>query len=112
MKDVIKQGTQKKIIWGGPHCTFMPDSVANEKDIDIICIGEGEEALLTLMNRIDSNEAYNNIPNLWIKNGQEWIKNDVAHLESDLDKYPFPDRDLYYSQYPLLRKFGLKRLKD
>lgn len=107
---IMKENTQRKIIWGGPHCIFMPDNVMGNGYVDIICTGEGEEALLTLMNRLEAKEDYSDIPSLWVRNGEKWIKNDIGYLESNLDKYPFPDRELYYSKHSLLRNFGLKRL--
>lgn len=107
---IIKENTHCRIIWGGPHCIFMPENVLENEDADIICTGEGEEALLTLMNRLDAQEDYSDIPSLWLKKGDGWIKNDIGCLESNLDKYPFPDRELYYGKYPLLRNFTVKRL--
>src|SRR3990167_11191185 len=44
---IIKEKTNHKIIWGGAHCMFMPEDVMKNKYVDIICIGEGEEAILT-----------------------------------------------------------------
>ena len=107
---IVKETTRRRIIWGGPHCMFMPENVSENRYIDIICIGEGEEALLTLMNRIDARSDYSDIPGLWVRKEDRWIKNDVGCLETNLDKYPFLDRELYYSKYPFLHKFGLKRL--
>jgi len=105
----IKESIQCRVIWGGPHCTFMPENVAEGGYADIICIGEGEEVLLTLMNRIDEESDYTDIPGLWAKRNQEWIKNEVGYLEDNLDKYPALDRGLYYDRYPFLGSFSLKR---
>ncbi|MDP1852696.1 MAG: radical SAM protein [Candidatus Omnitrophota bacterium] len=106
---IIKEATGHLVVWGGAHCMFMPEEVVDSGYVDIICRGEGEESLLTLMNRIDARQETDDIPNLWIKKKDRWIKNDLGKLESDLDKYPFPDRGLYYDKYPLLRNFALKR---
>lgn len=107
--EIIKPKVDSKIIWGGAHPTFMPDNVCSIRGVDFICIGEGEEALLELMNCIEKRSDYSNIPSLWVKNQEKWKRNDVGFLENDLDKYPFPDRDLLYSQSPLLQRFALKR---
>jgi len=107
---IIKETTGRKIVWGGAHCMFMPEAVLRNEYVDIICTGEGEEALLTLMNRLDERKDYYDIPSLWIKKQDEWIKNDLGHLEDDLDKYPFPDRGLYYDKYVGLGNFTLKRV--
>ena len=88
---IIKEQTNYKIIWGGAHCTFMPEDVIKKENVDIICLGEGEEALLQLMNHIDCNTDYSKVLNLWVKNKDGWVKNELSPLETNLDKYPFPD---------------------
>lgn len=110
--EVIKRRTQRKIIWGGPHCIYMPEVVMSTNDyVDIICIGEAEDSLLLLMNRIETNEDYSDIPGMLIRNNTRgWIKNEIGYLEQDLDKYPFPDRDLFYDISPILRHFNPKRI--
>ncbi len=105
----LKARTGRKVIWGGPHCTFMPEVVAGIDAVDIVCVGEGEEALLTLMNRLEAGKDYSDVPNLWVRRGQEWVRNEVGPLETDLDKYPFPDRDLFYEKSPLMRDIAVKR---
>lgn len=107
---LVKEKTGRKIVWGGPHCIFMPENVAADDSVDVICIGEGEEALCKLMDRVGSGQDYSDIPGLWVRQGPGWKKNDIGYLEEDLDKYPYPDRELYYKKYPLLRNFGVKRL--
>ena len=111
---VTKQVKEKikniKIIWGGPHCTFMPDQVSTIDEVDVFAVGEGEETLLHVMNRIDQKRGFENIDGLWYrKENREWVKGCVGQLE-DLDKYPFPDRELYYSKSKLLRNFDFKRV--
>ena len=83
------------IVFGGPHPTFTPEII--EKDpVDIICRGEGEGALLNLMDSIDNKNDFSNIPNLWVKKNSKVIKNDLRPLIDNLDSLPFPDRDLFY----------------
>lgn len=106
---LIKEHIHAKIIWGGPHCIFMPENAATDKNVDIICTGEGEEALLSLMNRLNTGSDYTDIPGLWVRRPDRWVKNEIGSLEENLDKYPFPDRDLYYGKYKLLRDFAVKR---
>ena len=106
---IIKETTHHKIIWGGPHCTLMSDEISEGGYVDIICIGEGEEPLLELMNRIDERKEFDDIANLRIKKKNGWVNNELCNLEPDLDRYPFPDRALYYDKYPFLRNFVLKR---
>ena len=64
---IIKEATGRTIIWGGAHCMFMPEDVVKNDYTDIICVGEGEESLLALMNQIDKQEELGGITNIWIK---------------------------------------------
>ncbi|MAF96527.1 MAG: hypothetical protein CMM60_12330 [Rhodospirillaceae bacterium] len=106
---LIKEKTGRTIVWGGAHCMFMSEDVMNYGCVDIICIGDGEEALLTLMDRIEDGEDYADVRSLFVKTGKGWVRNPLAPSEDNLDKYPFPDRGLYYDKYPLMANFAVKR---
>ena len=96
----IKAADKSKfIIMGGPHPTFFPE-VIYEKSIDAICIGEGEEAMVEVANKIKSDIS--RIKNIWIKNKGKIIKNPIRDL-IDIDKIPFSDREIYYKRYPSLK---------
>lgn len=90
----LKQRLRVPIILGGAHPTFFPEVIA-DPGIDLICRGEGEQALLELMNRIAQGKEIHDINNLWIKENGKIIKNDFGELINDLDTLPFPDRSLY-----------------
>ncbi|KKR81025.1 MAG: hypothetical protein UU73_C0001G0174 [Candidatus Daviesbacteria bacterium GW2011_GWA1_41_61] len=86
------------IIWGGPTPTYNPE-IINQDGIDIICRGEGEIALLKLVDKLDQKQSINKVPNMWIKNKNSEFtnsvyKNSVGPLVADLDSLPFPDRSL------------------
>ncbi|TKJ40134.1 hypothetical protein CEE37_10385 [candidate division LCP-89 bacterium B3_LCP] len=93
-------------IFGGPYVSYYPDCIKRE-EVDVIIRGEGEEALLDFLNAHDEGEDYSSIPNLWTKKNGAVISNPVRPLESNLDKYPVPDRDIYY-KYNYLRKTQFK----
>ena len=93
-KDILK-------IAGGAHVTINPDLVIAEKCLDAICVGEGDELLVTLCERIkngeilldglDHNEKAIKINNLTIKQpeSKKIIKNPTVLL--DVNKAPFQD---------------------
>lgn len=82
-------------IVGGAHATFFPEFIENE-GIDVICRGEGEEAIVDFINAFEKKEDYSTIRNLWVKKPDgEIIKNDVRNLIEDLDSLPFNRRRLY-----------------
>jgi radical SAM superfamily enzyme YgiQ (UPF0313 family) len=106
----LKRELGVRIAWGGPHCMYMADDVTRYDYVDWVCIGEGEDPLLELMNRLEAGEPATDVPGLWARVGRDWVKNDTGRLDDDLDRYPFPDRELYYGRYPLLRDFAVKRV--
>ncbi len=99
----LKKALSATAIMGGPHPTFFPE-VIEQRGIDMICIGEGEYAMLELAEAIDNGGKIDNIRNLWVNTGNGVIKNPLRPLLHDLDILPLPDRELYYSRYPFLCK--------
>jgi len=93
-------------IFGGSHPTFFNEFI-NEKGVDIICLGEGEEAIVELADRLKEGKSFTDVPNLWVKNKEGVIKNQIRPL-ADIDSIPFPDRELLYSKYPQSRNNRIK----
>lgn len=79
-----------KIVFGGPHASAVPDVVIAEDVVDIVCVGEGEYAMLELVTRYRTN-----IQNLWFKDGKRIVSNSLRPLIKDLDSLPFPKRSLW-----------------
>ena len=94
MAGEIKQQFDKPIILGGSHPTFFPE-IIQEAAVDMICLGEGEYALLELADKIDRGEDGSTVRNLWVKKNGRLIQNPLRPLIENLDELPFPDRALY-----------------
>ena len=97
----IKSLSKALIVLGGPHPTHMPE-IIEEDPVDVVCVGEGEYAMVELADAVDRNGDLGHIRNLWVKIGGEVHRNEVRPLVADLDSLPFPDRS-YYRRYPLLK---------
>src|SRR3989338_2691250 len=82
-------------IFGGPHPTFFPDFI-NEEGVDVICRGEGEEAIAELANALAEEKSIVGIKNLWVKEKGKVFQNPLRPLIADIDKLPFPERGLIY----------------
>jgi anaerobic magnesium-protoporphyrin IX monomethyl ester cyclase len=90
-------------LMGGPHVTFVPES-AREKGVDALCIGEGEQALVELLDALRDGRDWRGIQNLaYVDEQGELRKNPVRPLVRDLDSLGFPDRSLLYDAQPLYR---------
>ena len=98
------------VVMGGPHATYFPE-VIRADGIDLVCRGEGEDAMLDLANCLDNGrKGLEDIPNYWFKSDDGKIeKNDVRGLEQDLDLYPFADRDLF-QKYRFFQRDPVKHI--
>ncbi|MBF0345496.1 MAG: B12-binding domain-containing radical SAM protein [Nitrospirae bacterium] len=85
----LKKAVEVPVIWGGVHPTIRPEE--SLQHADIVCVGEGEEALLELVNRMAANTDYQTTPNMWIRTNNGIVKNAVRSLNRNLDIYPIPD---------------------
>lgn len=94
----LRQHTKFISILGGPHPTFFPEIIEKE-EVDIICRGEGDEALVELLDCLRDGRDYSGIRNLWLKKGGQVIKNPMRPLIHDLDSLPFPDRASFLKYY-------------
>ena len=97
---VLKQrGLEFISIFGGPHYTFNPQEMINDDAMDAVCIGEGEEAFRAFIRSVRDGKEYHRIEKLWVRRGEEIVRNPVGSLISDLDTVPFADRDLIPMDY-------------
>ena len=86
-----KDAMDVPIISGSYHPTTIPEEVINTEGIDMLCRGEGEGALLELVDRMDAGEDYSETESIWIKRDGEIIRNPVRALITDIDELPLPD---------------------
>ena len=85
-----------KVVVGGWHPSYLPESMLQHPEIDYVVMGEGERAIVELANSITKGEddsAVSNIPGVAYRHGTKIAKNAPA-LISDLDEIPFPARHL------------------
>ncbi|MFQ5963096.1 MAG: B12-binding domain-containing radical SAM protein [Candidatus Scalinduaceae bacterium] len=96
----IKKEMNVPIVFGGVHPTLVPDRVINNPNVDILCLGEGEYAMLDLANRMEDGgiKDAKSIPNLWVKCNGEVYRNQIRSNIQDLNVLPFPDKDIYYEK--------------
>lgn len=95
----IKESFKVFSIFGGPHATMFPE-IIEEDGVDGICIGEGEYALLNLVNSLSKSKPIANIANLWIKQNSQIFYSPAMSFIKDLDSLPFADRSLFPHSFP------------
>src|SRR3989338_2486431 len=85
-------------IVGGIHSTILPDETIADPNIDAICIGEGEEALIQFLDGFSNKRSYRHVRNFWFKKGSGIIKNSIRQ-RIDLDSLPFPDYSIFIKDH-------------
>jgi radical SAM superfamily enzyme YgiQ (UPF0313 family) len=83
------------VLSGGTHPTLLPEGVAACDCFDVVCVGEGEHAILELAERLEQGRDYFDVRNLWMKRDDNLIRNPLRPLIADLDSLPFVDRDIF-----------------
>ena len=90
ISQLLKSYSGKPIIWGGNHVTMRPDECLMFEFVDMVCIGEGEYAMVDVANCNGNIGDIKNIKNIWSKDKNEIFKNPVRNKIEDLDMLPFP----------------------
>lgn len=112
INNYIKKTLKKEIpvVWGGIHPTLFPEECI--KHTDLVCVGEGEDAILELIKAIEQKKSINNIRNLWIRDKAtgKIIKNPVRNIIEELDKIPFADYDI--EDHFLLENHYIRRFRE
>ncbi len=80
---------------GGVFPTFAPEKALREKVVDMVCIGEGEGALLELCEALSMGKDHSKISNLWLKKPDGEIVRNPIRETIDLDTLPIPDFSLF-----------------
>ena len=82
------------VIVGGVFPSLASDIPIAHPDVDMICIGEGEHAIIELATRLMNGEDCSTIPNLWVKKDGRVVKN-ALRPPIDMNDVPFGDFDLF-----------------
>jgi len=101
----VKKRMNVPIVFGGIHPTAVPEEVIERDFVDFVVVGEGEYAMLELVEALENGEPVHNIKNVWSKKNGTIIKNDVRPPVQDLDSLPLPDKDLFFRKYPYCNTF-------
>ncbi len=99
-----KAAPQAKIVVGGIGPTLEPKRVISEnKAIDIVCIGEGEDTVVELAKKLENNQSLRDVKGLAFYENGEYFQTEPRPLIKDLDSIPFPAYHLLepsFSAYP------------
>jgi anaerobic magnesium-protoporphyrin IX monomethyl ester cyclase len=82
----LKKSLQVPIIWGGIHPTVRPEE--SLEYADLVMVGEGEDAILELVEAMAAGRDFQHLENIWVRRGKEIIRNPLRPLIQDLDRLP------------------------
>jgi len=91
----VRKYFQIPTIVGGVHAAVDPEGVIREASVDMVCVGEGEGAILDIAERLDCGEDVSTVANMWVKTPDRVIRNPVRPLIQDLDTLPYPDWTIF-----------------
>lgn len=95
-RTIKKADPECKVVVGGWHASYMPETLLQHKEVDYVVVGEGERAMVDLANHILENKKIKSsisIPGVVYRQKSSTIKNKPKFI-SNLDEVPFPARHL------------------
>ena len=84
---LIKEHSDIPVVWGGVHTSLLPKQTLENKYIDFIVIGEGEETFLELVNALKQKLSFENIKGIGYKKKNKIIINPLRNF-IDLNSLP------------------------
>ena len=94
------------VIWGGIHPTSVPEECIG--DLDYVCVGEGEAAIIDLCGAMAAGRDTTNIPNIWANKDGEIFRNPPRPLIQNMDWLPYPDTEDGNKYYVEKDKFTIE----
>lgn len=84
-----------KVVVGGIHPSFMYHQILLNYPVDAVCIGEGEDTVLELLNSFKDNRAIDGVKGIAYKKGGIVLETTRRPFIKDLDTIPFPAHDFH-----------------
>lgn len=81
-------------IVGGPHSTVAPIETLTVDGVDMVCVSEGEEAIVELADSLESGKARTDIQNIFFKTSGKIIQNSIRPY-INLDSLAMPDMEIF-----------------
>lgn len=90
----LAKSVNANVIVGGPHAAVAPETLIMDRNVDSVCVGEAELAMLDYVSALQKGASLSSVDGIWHKSGNTVVKNRQRRLIQDLDSLPFPARDL------------------
>ncbi|MBF0147184.1 MAG: B12-binding domain-containing radical SAM protein [Magnetococcales bacterium] len=97
----LKQRLDVPVIFGGVHPSALPERTLKNACVDMVCQGEGQEALVELALAMSTKQLRTDIANLWFKQNGNIIANPMRSQIRDINTLPIIDKTVFENQAPL-----------
>ena len=87
-------GFKGPILMGGPHASADPEGTAELPGIDYAVVGEGEETLVELLDRLEAGDEPRDVAGIAYRKNGVVFQTPVRPYMEELDGLPFPAWDL------------------
>lgn len=87
-------------IIGGSQCIAAPLETLSVEGVDMVCVSEGEEAVVELAGSLEAGQDRTDIRNIYFKKGNRTIRNGIRPY-ADLNSLPFTDLDIFDTYHHL-----------
>ncbi len=95
----VKRELDVVVVFGGIHPTTVPETVIREDCVDVVCVGEGDEAIVELAEALERGRIDRSIRNLWFK-AEGGIVRNPPRPNASLDDLPMIDKALFEDHIP------------
>jgi anaerobic magnesium-protoporphyrin IX monomethyl ester cyclase len=93
------------IILGGPHCTILPvQTLVEIKDADLCVVGDGEIAILGIIQWLQGDKELSEIRGIFFREGQQIKQGRPPQMNENLDHIHLPARHLIKG-----KRYGVSR---
>lgn len=89
LTEAVRSALGIPVMWGGTHTILCAEECI--KAADMICAGEGESVIVEYLRRVRAGASVDDTPGLWIRRGDDIVRNPVSCLFEDIDVLPFRD---------------------
>ena len=114
LEEIEEHLTHHKIpvIAGGVFPTFAPEIVIRHRLVDMVCVGEGENTMIDLCDRIEKGESWNNVTNIWVKQKNGSITKNPISEPFEINDIPIIDiqKKVFDSHSDPLSLYALKTI--
>ena len=94
VKRIKEARKEASIIVGGPHATAYNEGVLRDLNIDYLVIGEGEQTICELVDRIENREGCADVKGIALRRNGDFILNAPREYITNLDEIPFPSWEM------------------